>query len=88
VLIGRVVCAGPSCLEIVTPGKGGRPREFCSDACRKAAARRGLKDTRSDKVLMLCAQMRDKRAKIASLLEELAQHEEALWLVMDTIGEG
>lgn len=87
-LIDRVVCSGPSCLEVIHLRKGGRPREYCSEACRKAAARRGVKDTRRDKVLLLTGRMQDRRARIHDLLEDNSRDLDTLWLVMDTVGEG
>lgn len=30
------VCARPGCVVVLLPRSAGRPRRFCSDACRKA----------------------------------------------------
>lgn len=77
------VCAGPGCLEVLTHTPGKRPREFCGDACRKAASRVGIKETIGDKLTIINGQKLDILRRFRRLHEELAALDEAWYTLTE-----
>lgn len=82
----KSLCQAPHCLTIFPQKPGGRRREFCSDKCRKTAARLGRREQPKEKLAIISDQMRDVSAQLTQVQRDFIDLDTKFWLIVDWWG--
>lgn len=82
----KSLCQAPGCLTVFEQKPGGRRREFCKDACRKASSRLGRRELPAEKIESLSSQMRDVMAQLTQLHTDFCELDNNLTLIVEWWG--
>jgi hypothetical protein len=82
----KSLCQAPNCLVIFPQKPGGRRREFCSDKCRKTAARLGRREQPKEKLATISDQMRDVSAQLTQIQRDFVELDTKFWAIVDWWG--
>jgi len=82
----KSLCQAPHCLTVFPQKPGGRRREFCSDRCRKTAARLGRREQPKEKLAIISDQMRDVSHQMTQLQRDFVELDTKFWLIVDWWG--